>query len=62
MEIFNALYSFFGFDLLTETATLIDFLNCGLKVGLAVFVTCFFIKSLFSIMGFVSTADIVGRW
>lgn len=62
MEIFNALYNFFGFDLLTETATLTDLLNVGLKIGLAVFITCFFIKSLFSIMGFVSTADFSGRW
>ena len=61
MEIFNALYDFFGFDLLAESATLIDFINVGLKVGLALFCTCFFIKALFSIMAFIGS-DNVGNW
>lgn len=61
MSIFNSLYVFFGFDLLSETATLVDFINVALKVGVAVFVTCFFIKALFSIMGFISN-DRGGIW
>lgn len=61
MSIFNSLYEFFGFDLLSETATLVDFINVALKVGVAVFVTCFFIKALFSIMGFISN-DRGGIW
>lgn len=61
MDIFNSLYEFFGFDLLSETATLIDFINVALKIGVAVFVTCFFIKALFSIMGFIGN-DHGGIW
>lgn len=61
MSIFNSLYEFFGFDLLSETATLIDFINVALKIGVAVFITCFFIKALFSIMGFISN-DRGGIW
>lgn len=61
MEVFNALYEFFGFDLLSETATLVDFINVALKIGVAVFCTCFFIKALFSIMGFIGN-DKAGLW
>ncbi len=61
MEIYNYLLDFFGFELLSESATLIDFMNVAIKIGVAVFITCFFFKALFAIMGFVSTAD-VGRW
>lgn len=50
MEIYNMLYDFFGFELLTEQATMVDYVNVLLKIGLAVFILCFFIKGLFSCM------------
>lgn len=53
MEIFNEIIEFFGFDLLGESATLIDFFNTVIKIGVAVFVVCFFIKFLFVMMNFI---------
>ena len=50
MDIFNSLYDFFGLELLSETATFIDLINNLLEVGLAVFIVCFFFKSLFALM------------
>ncbi len=61
MEIYNILYDFFGFELLTESSTLIDFLNCGFKVGLAVFITCYFIKGFFVLFGVLGNGS-VGNW
>ena len=34
MEIYNMLYDFFGFELLTEQATMVDYVNVLLKIGL----------------------------
>lgn len=53
MEIFNEIIDFFGFDLIGESATLIDFFNTIIKIGVAVFVLCFFIKFLFVMMNFI---------
>lgn len=50
MEIFNSLYDFFGFELLTDAATFVDLINALTQVGLAVFIVCFFIKSIFALM------------
>lgn len=50
MEIFNSLYDFFGLELISESATLVDLVNNLLQVGLALFIVCFFIKSLFALM------------
>lgn len=50
MEIFTSFYDFFGLDLLTESATLVDLVNNLVQVGLGLFITCFFIKALFSVM------------
>lgn len=61
MEIFNSIITFFGFDMLSQSATLIDFFNVVLKIGVAVFVLCFFIKSLFVMMSFITNYDI-GTW
>lgn len=61
MEIFNSIIDFFGFELLGSSATLIDFFNVVLKIGVAVFVVCFFIKSLFVMMSFITNYD-VGMW
>lgn len=61
MEVFNILYNFFGFDLLAESATLLDFLNCGFKVGLAIFITCYFLKAFGSIFTVLSSGSFA-RW
>lgn len=50
MEIFTEFYDFFGLDLLTESATLIDLVNNLVQIGLGLFITCFFIKALLSVM------------
>lgn len=50
MEIFNSFYDFFGFDLLAESATFIDLINHMFQVGLALFIVCFFLKSIFALM------------
>lgn len=50
MDIFNSFYDFFGFELLSETATFVDLVNNILQIGLGLFIVAFFIKSLFSLM------------
>lgn len=50
MEIFNSFFDFFGLDLLTESATLVDLINNLVQIGLAMFILCFFIKALFALM------------
>lgn len=50
MEVFSDFYDFFGLELLTETATFVDLINNIFQIGLGVFITCFFIKSLLSVM------------
>ena len=50
MDIFNSIYNFFGLELLADSATFIDLINNLVQVGLAIFIVCFFIKSLFALM------------
>lgn len=50
MEIFESFYNFFGFELLSDSATLVDLINYFLQIGLGLFILCFFIKALFSLM------------
>lgn len=50
MEIFNSFYEFFGLELLSDASTLADLINALVQVGLGVFIICFFIKALFSLM------------
>lgn len=47
MEIINELLTFFGIDMLTESATFIDLLNVSLKIGLAIWLVAFIIRSMF---------------
>ncbi len=47
MEIVNDLITFFGIDMLTESATFIDLINVSLKIGLAVWLVAFIIRSVF---------------
>ena len=58
MEVFNSLYDFFGLELISESATFIDLINNLLQVGLSVFIVCFFIKALFSLMSCIFGSDI----
>lgn len=50
MEIFNDFYDFFGFELLSESATFVDLINYIFQIGLGLFIVCFFIKALFALM------------
>lgn len=50
MDIFNSFFDFFGLELLTESATFVDLINNLVQIGLALFIVCFFIKSLFALM------------
>lgn len=47
MEIANLLYQFFGFEALSDSATLIDLIQCVLKIGCGLWVTIFIIRSMF---------------
>lgn len=47
MEIINDLLTFFGVDMLTESATFIDLLNVSIKIGLAIWIVAFVIRSMF---------------
>lgn len=47
MVIVQDLYDFFGFELLTESATFVDLINNLVMIGIGVWVTIFIIRSLF---------------
>lgn len=47
MEIVQSIYQFFGFELITESATLIDVFNNIIQVGIGVWVVLFVCKCLF---------------
>lgn len=47
MVLVQDLYDYFGFELLTESATFIDLLNNMLMIGIGVWLTIFIIRSLF---------------
>lgn len=48
MDIFNSFYDFFGLELLSQSANIVDLFNNLLEIGLGLFILCFFIKSLFA--------------
>ena len=47
MAIVDNLITYFGIDLLNQSATFIDLLNCTMKIGLAMWLTIFVIRSMF---------------
>ena len=47
MVIVQDLYDFFGFDLLSQSATFTDLISYMLQVGIGVWITVFIIRSLF---------------
>lgn len=47
MVIVQDLYDFFGFEVLTESATFVDLINNLVMIGIGVWVTIFIIRSLF---------------
>ena len=47
MELANLLYTFFGFDTLSNSATLIDLIQLILKIGCGLWLTIFIIRSMF---------------
>lgn len=48
MDIFNSFYDFFGLELLSQSANIVDLFNNLIEIGLGLFILCFFIKSLFA--------------
>ena len=50
MEIANLLYDFFGFDVLAESATFVDFICSTSKVLIGVYITVFVIRSVFLLL------------
>lgn len=50
MEIFDAFYDFFGFELLTEVSTFTDLFNAILQVITGLFIVFFFLRSLILLM------------
>lgn len=50
MEIFDAFYDFFGFELLTEVSTFTDLFNAILQVMTGLFIVFFFLRSLILLM------------
>ena len=50
MEIANLLYEFFGFDVLVESATFVDFICSTCKVLIGVYITVFVIRSVFLLL------------
>jgi len=58
MDIFNSFYDFFGLDVLSESATFVDLVNNLVSIGLAVFILCFFIKALFTLMSSIFGSDL----
>lgn len=53
MEIIETLYNYFGIDALSEVATFIDLITYIVKIGFGIFVVCFFISSLFRLIGYI---------
>ena len=47
MEIVNSLISFFGIDMLSQSATFVDLLNVVMKLGVSLWLTIFIIRSIF---------------
>lgn len=47
MEIFNMFLEYFGIDMLTETSNIIDLVNMTLKIGLAIWLVTFVLRSIF---------------
>lgn len=47
MVIVNDLYDFFGFDMLSQSATFVDLISYMLEIGIGIWITVFIIRSLF---------------
>lgn len=41
MDIFNSFYDFFGLELLSQSANIVDLFNNLLEIGLGLFILCF---------------------
>lgn len=52
MELFTQFINFFGIDMLTETSSIVDLLNIGFSIFIALFLVCFVLRSLFLMLRF----------
>lgn len=50
MELVQELYDFFGFELISQSATFIDLLNALIQIGCGVWITLFVIRSVFLVL------------
>ena len=50
MEIFNAFYDFFGFELLADASTFVDWINAITQILIGLFIVFFFLRSVFLLM------------
>ena len=49
MQIAQSLIEFFGIDLLSQSATFVDVINCILQIGIAIWITLSICKWLFAV-------------
>lgn len=47
MVLVNDLYEYFGFDMLSQSATFVDLISYMLQIGIGIWITVFIIRSLF---------------
>lgn len=47
MEIVDSLITFFGIDMLSQSATFVDLLNITMRIGVSLWLTIFIIRSMF---------------
>lgn len=47
MALVESLYQFFGFDMISESASFVDLLNSILQIASGLWITIFIIRSLF---------------
>ena len=50
MDILQLFVEYFGIDMLSETATITDLLSLMLEIGIAMFLVCFALRSLFYLL------------
>lgn len=50
MDILQLFVEYFGIEMLSETATITDLLSLMLQIGIALFLVCFALRSLFYLL------------
>ena len=50
MQLANMIYDFFGFSVISQSATFIDLLDAVIKIGVGLWVTIFIIRSMMMVL------------